>query len=70
MLRLAVIAALLMTLMPTLIHGGWLGLGRYDDGVYLGMSMSVANAAAAGDPNKARNMVTEATQPLPPRRRN
>lgn len=24
-----------------LIHGGWLGLGRYDDGVYLGMSMSL-----------------------------
>lgn len=34
----AAVLAVIVRLVPTLIHGGWLGLGRYDDGVYLGMS--------------------------------
>ncbi|MBT9254430.1 DUF2029 domain-containing protein [Phycicoccus sp. KQZ13P-1] len=35
------VLAVVVRLVPTLMHGGWLGLGRYDDGVYLGISMSL-----------------------------
>lgn len=35
------VLAVVVRLVPTLVQGGWLGLGRYDDGVYLGMSMSL-----------------------------
>lgn len=42
-LTLAAVAVMAMVVrsLPTILNWGWLALGRYDDGVYLGMSMSL-----------------------------